>query len=321
MLIGVGCVLVQPTIAAYAASSSTISAVVSGPVPTTPATIDSPLEGQTVSSLPVTISGTCPSGSSLQLFRNTFPSGTSVCNGGAYSIQTDLFDGKNSLVVYDYNFAGQAGPPSTTRTVTYVPKVVAPPPISHSGDENSQSTSNGSNRTQSNPKATVSQPPLTLNNLSPFHGFSIGQTATWSVAIAGGTAPYSVSVVWGDGTDALYTSTNADTLTLTHIYTTVGPENGSYQIVVNASDAANNHTSLQIAGLITSLPVSSGASGGGGTLGTKAPAPGIFGYTLTQAITAVWVTLGGTAGVVGSFWVGEIYHAKLLGTRFGIKKP
>ena len=92
---------------------------ISAPAPTTAATITIPRSGQAFTTLPVTVSGICPNGLLVKLFKNNVFAGSVQCNNGSYSMIIDLFDGQNDLVARVYDALDQAGPDSNIVTVSY----------------------------------------------------------------------------------------------------------------------------------------------------------------------------------------------------------
>jgi hypothetical protein len=313
ILLGVAAVIVNSTVHVYAGTTDSfsvnVSAKVLGVAPTVPATIDTPADKASFTATPITVTGTCPDKTYVKLFRNNFPSGTALCTAGlTYSIQTDLFEGGNTLTVRDYNYADQAGPDSSPITVTYTPPVVTPP-VQGSGASSTPTSTPTSTPNHSDQTPVV---PLTLTNNFHFQGYAAGTPASWQVAIAGGTAPYSISVSWGDGQTALYTSPSADTLTLSHTYADAAANNGSYRIIVTASDAAGNHTSLQLVALITNADTSaaSGTSNGGSTKASGSS--GLFGLSVQQVIGSIWSVYGGLCVMLLSFWLGEIHQIRIF---------
>lgn len=341
LLLSLAAVLAQSTFSVHAAGSDSVvvSAVVSGPVPTEAATIDTPLEDADFTATPITVTGTCPLHTYVQLFRNGQASGTAMCTqAGAYSIVTDLFSGKNELVVKTYNYANQPGLDSEPRHVTYTPPVVVTPPISGSdgGTAGSSGNTGGTGSTGSGGTTggsasgglsvgppTVGQPgttaplgqPLLLRNDYLFRSFVTGQSAGWTVGISGGSAPYSVDVQWGDGTHDLYTSTAADTLSLAHTYKKANPD-GGYAIIITASDAAGGHTTLQVLALVADPNAAAGSSSGGSTAGGQT----LFGLPVMNVIKGVWTSYGIVCIILLSFWLGESRELRLVRTRFRLTR-
>jgi hypothetical protein len=87
--------------------------------PKTGATITLPRDGTTVTNLPTTISGLCPTGLLVKIYKNNVFAGSAQCNNGSFSIQIDLFSGRNELVARVYDSLDQAGPDSNTVVVTF----------------------------------------------------------------------------------------------------------------------------------------------------------------------------------------------------------
>src|SRR5665213_86536 len=72
--------------------------------PKTAATITSPKAQQHFTTSPITISGTCPSGTLVEVYKNNIFAGSTPCgNNGSYSVQVDLLYGQNSLTVQVYD--------------------------------------------------------------------------------------------------------------------------------------------------------------------------------------------------------------------------
>ena len=336
IVLATGAMLVQSTVNAYAGTSDSfsvkVSAVVSGPVPETPATIDSPDAGRIFTATPINVTGTCALHTYVQLFRNDYPSGTALCSAtGTYAIQTDLFEGANKLITRSYNYAMQAGPDSDPVIVTYAPPVtpVTPPiqgtdnaapgtssPTSPSGTGNGGSTGTEGNKGTTGLGQSPVQP-LTLRNDFEFKGYTVGDEASWQVAVLGGTAPYAISVAWGDGTTALYSSKTSDTLTLSHTYANAGPVDGTYKVIVTATDASGRHTTLQIVALVVSPSAATGTSAGGSTDG---PAIKLFGIDILQFIGSLWMAYGALCLVLLSFWLGEARELRLIRSKFRMSR-
>jgi len=87
--------------------------------PTQGATISTPGNGAGFTNSPITVAGICPNGLLVQLYDNGVMVGSSLCNGGSFSMQVSLFAGSNELTVTVFDDLGQAGPTSAAVTVTY----------------------------------------------------------------------------------------------------------------------------------------------------------------------------------------------------------
>jgi hypothetical protein len=240
-LLCVGIMLAGWTFLASAADI-TVRAKVSAPLPTGPATIDTPTNGRHFSHVPVTVSGTCPSdgsGAYINLYRNDVFSGSAICDGGQqYSLSTDLFPGANKLKAVIYNKTDDPGPDSNTPIVYYdVPVPPSPPPSQPPAP--------------SKPSGQSTQP-LTITSDFKFIGYSVGQTVRWKLAIGGGTSPYAINVDWGDGKNSVVSLKGAGEFTIEHSYDKPGGYKGSYPIVVTAGDAVGDQSLLQLFVLVNS---------------------------------------------------------------------
>lgn len=194
-----------------------LEGTISAPAPTQAATISFPTNGQTVTTLPITVTGLCPNNTLVKLFKNGIFGGSAQCNNGSYSITADLFVGTNELIVRVYDELDQAGPDSRTITVTY---------------------------NDSNFSAAGSRPSLTSNYAK--RGANPGDTLSWPISLSGGSGPYAISVDWGDGsTPDLISQEFPGVLTITHAYDSAGV----YNIVVKVTDSNGSSGFLQLVGV------------------------------------------------------------------------
>lgn len=201
---------------------------ISQPPPTSGATISVPGNGASFTQLPVTVSGICPKGLLVKLFKNNVFAGSSQCVTGSYSIQIDLFSGQNELVARVYDELDQAGPDSNKVTVTF----------------NDARASTGT------------RPTLTSNFAK--RGTNPGQQLTWPIILSGGSGPYAVSVDWGDGkAPDLMSLGFPGPFDIKHIYDTPGV----YNIIVKVTDRENQQAFLQLVG-VANGPLAQDQQGG-----------------------------------------------------------
>jgi hypothetical protein len=182
---------------------------VEGKVPSEPpktgATISSPRDGQVFTTIPITVSGLCPAGLLVKVFSNNVFVGSTVCTGGSYTIQVDLFSGQNDLVVRVFDNLDQPGPDSNKVTVTF--------------DDDQFNTFNTSL--------------LSLTSNFALRGANPREPLNWPVILSGGTGPYAVSVDWDDDKAPDLISTEfTGTLDLSHVYDNAG----IYNVIVKATD-------------------------------------------------------------------------------------
>jgi len=225
-----------------------VTAKVSGPLVTSPAVITSPSNGTRFSSIPITVSGTCPTNASyVEIFRNNLMSGTAICDlAGNFQLSADLFPGQNDLVAHVFNLTDDEGPVSGTVTVYYDVPV---PPVS--------------SPKQGVPSAT----PLMLQTAFKYKGYYTGQEVQWPLEISGGTPSYALSVDWGDGSSNVISRSSAGQFNITHTYASPGGYKNSYTIKVNASDANGGKAFIQFF-VIVNTKVNVGA---GGNIFSKSP--------------------------------------------------
>lgn len=249
-----------------------VQGTIASPPPTQGATISLPRDGQTFSELPVTVSGICPAGLLVKLFKNNVFAGSQDCTNGSFSIQIDLFVGTNELVARVYDNLDQPGPDSNKVTVSF----------------NDSRPSVG--------------PRVTLTSDFAKRGANPGQTLDWPIILSGGVGPYAISVDWGDGKAPDLKSVQfPGTFNIEHVYDTAGV----YNIIVKATDANGVSAFLQLVGVANgALSQDAGAAGsdsedqgGGATTQTKILwQPAAFALPL----------------IITTFWLGKRHELRVL---------
>jgi hypothetical protein len=260
----------------------TVTATVLGSPPPQAATIDVPTDGAVFSEQPITVSGRCPVNTYETLYRNGAFSGVALCDStGHYSLQTGLFPGVNLLQVRDYNFADVPGPLSNSVNVTYQPPSGIPP----------------------NNTRTPLAEPLIFKTTYSYQGYYTGQSTSWELDLEGGTAPYSVTVDWGDGNHGLISRSAAGVFGLSHTYKQAGGYRGSYVVTFSASDAQGQQTFLQLMTIVNNPPASAGTTThhypSSGSIISSAP------QELQEIFRYVWPLYLIILLMLTSFWLGE----------------
>lgn len=227
----------QPAAAAGAFPAETgsgsigLQGTISSAPPTRGATITTPSSGAVFSTLPITVSGLCPTGVLVKIFSNNVFVGSTYCANGSYSVQIDLFSGTNDLVARVYDSLDQAGPDSNTVTVTY---------------NDAQFAQFGTH--------------VTLSSIYAERGAPPGQEIDWPIILSGGTGPYAISIDWGDGTATdLLSQPTPGTITIKHSYKTAG----IYRVIVKATDKNGGTAFLQLVGQATGATQNNSKSGSG----------------------------------------------------------
>ena len=193
-----------------------LTGTISAPPPTVGASISFPRSGQVFEEVPIAVTGVCPDGLLVKIFKNNVFAGSVQCIGGSFSLQTDLFVGTNELIARVYDDLDQPGPDSNVVSVIF-----------NSGRVGAPSR-------------------VTLTSNFAKRGANPGQTLTWPVILSGGTGPYAFSVDWGDGKEPdLFTRPFPGTVDLTHIY----DEPGVFNVIVKVVDTNGTTAFLQLVGV------------------------------------------------------------------------
>jgi len=258
----------------------TVTAAVTGPLPTAPAIITSPLDGASFPDPLVTVDGTCSAGYVVKLFRNGVFSGSTLCTvGNTFTIQVTLTAGHNDLNAQIYNFIDQPGLPGNTIGVTY----------------NVPATPTTTTTPTSIPQAKVA--PLLLETATQYQGALPGHEIVWTIKISGGTAPYAISVEWNDGSVDVYSQPTAGTFEIKHTYARPGSYKGAYFIKVRASDSQQRQAVLQVVALINESTYISPINN------TSWP-PWFSG--LSRRLTVIWPALGLAILMLISYIIGRL---------------
>lgn len=211
-----------------------IQGIIPSPPPTRGPTITVPSTGATFTSIPITVSGLCPTGLLIKVFDNNVFVGSTTCSGGSYSVQIGLFSGQNDLVARDYDALDQSGPDSNLVTVTFT---------------NAQFLQFGTQ--------------LVLSSAYAERGAAPGTELDWPILLSGGTGPYALSIDWGDGSSTdLMSLSSPGSITLKHTYKV----SGIYTIIIRATDKNGETAFLQLVGQATGAVQSNSKPGANATV-------------------------------------------------------
>jgi hypothetical protein len=254
--------------------NNSVYAVVPGSVPTQAAVITNiPQNSTYTTNDPVTVSGTCQSGTLIKIFKNEVLAGATLCQSGRFSIQIDLFLGSNTLIARTYNNLNEPGPDSAPVIVT---KTIPGINLADSGKQ------------------------LFISSDVYFKGVEVNEQLTWSLIVGGGSAPYAVSVAWGDGTTDLVSRGVEGTFTIQHAYDKAGDgEKGSYDVTILVTDSAGNKSFIHLVSIV-----------GGQKPGVAASIK--QGYDWSATLRLAWQIAGVAVLVVLSFWLGERREIRLF---------
>lgn len=277
------------------ASNVSVNASVDGPAPTLPATITSPAADTRFTAVPITVNGTCDPGFIVKLYRNSVFSGAVFCQSdGTFTLQTDLFNGANTLQARIFNAVEAEGPTSPPVTVYYDKPIVPETPSAPAGTPVNTPTAGTPNNA---PPTATRIPKMTLTAENLYKGYYTGDTVEWPLELHGGTAPYAFTAEWGDGTSTTMSRKDEGSFTIKHVYSKAGGYKGSYAIKIIGSDSGGDSTFLQLAVIIRDHDKGSNAI------------PGIASATeppLHIPMRYIWPTYGVTLLMVASFWLGQL---------------
>jgi hypothetical protein len=193
-----------------------IEGKISAPPPTQAATISFPSNGQTITEVPITVTGLCPDDVTVRIYKNNVFAGAAPCVNGSYSVQIDLFAGRNELVARVFDDLDQKGPDSNRVVVNF------PVEGSSVGDR------------------------ISLTSAFAKRGTNPGESLAWPVDLSGGDGPYAITADWGDGKepDVLSQEFPGD-FNIEHVY----DNPGIYTVIIRAADTNDDVAFLQVIGV------------------------------------------------------------------------
>lgn len=210
---------------------------VEGTIPSDPprqaATIATPANGQTFTTIPVTVRGICPADTLVKIFSNEIFVGSAICTNGSYSVEISLFSGRNDLIARVFDNLDQQGPDSAVTTVTF---------------NDARFGQFGSHVLITSQYARRAADPNT--------------TLEWPVIVSNGLGPYALTVDWGDGSAPdLRSEPFAGTLTFSHSYKSPG----IYRVTFKVVDRNGTIGYLQVVAVSRGEAAAGSGSGGAQT--------------------------------------------------------
>lgn len=254
------------------AGSVGLTGTVPGKPPTIAPTIDSPKSGARTSISPITVSGTCPKNTLVELFKSNIFAGSIPCGSDSkYTIDIDLLIGENVLMARVYDDLNQPSPDSNKPTIFYDALPAQSGPLTSLDFGGAQ---------------------LLLNTDAVFRGIFPNQEMNIPIDILGGTPPYAINIQWGDSSNKVVPRANNQSFTVGHVY----KNPGTYQITIQSSDANGRVAFMTVAAIVNGQP---GAATGNDTGGSTVPTS-----TMTQLLT-LWPLYTSVVAIAVSFWLGE----------------
>lgn len=260
------------------AGSVSLTGIMPSKAPTVAATIDSPTNSAHFSKTPITISGTCPDSSLVELFKNDIFAGSAACTvAGIYSLDIDLLVGQNILVAKVFDALNQEGPDSSQVTIYYDALTAQTTALSSLNFNGAQ---------------------LLLNTNSVFRGAFPDKEMTVPLDVLGGTPPFAINIQWGDSTNKVVSRDSNISFDTAHTYTRAG----TYQISIQASDANGNIAFLTVASIVNGQSEATTAS----TTTSE---------SIQSKLLVLWPLYVSAVAVVVSFFIGEKREKRLLSSR------
>lgn len=285
VLVAAGALMLAVTALGHAtADSFSVGATVRAPIPSSPAIISTPSDGDVVASDSQVVTGSCPIITPqviVAVMLDNVNVGSAICDSANdFSLPLRLAPGAHAISAQVYTITGDAGPASSPVHVTYSA-------AAHAAVGSVTSQPNGA-VTTANPLAITPQgSTLWLGN---------DRSVVWTGTIAGGSLPYRVLVDWGDGSYQTVTLTST-TASFDHTYATLQP----YDMSISVTDAA--HVALHEQFAVASYATSAASLAALGSATTQPQSP--FTSTSVLGLYGLYLTALAVFGIV---WL-EAKHA------------
>ena len=196
-----------------------VSGQVTAEAPATAAVIQQPTDGQHFSHNTISVVGSCPSGSFVEIYKNGIFAGVAVCTNGSFTLSVSLVPGKNALVARVRNVTNLYGPDSATVNVYYDLAAGSP---------------------------AANFPALVVTTDRLYIGTFINKPLAIKVTIIGGTKPYALKTDWGDGSSSLLPRDASGEFSLQNTY----PSSGNKIIKITVTDSSGQTASVQTLAVI-----------------------------------------------------------------------
>ena len=218
-----------------------VTATVPAPLPSGPALITYPHDQNRFTSSAITVLGTCPNDTYVDLFRNDIFAGVAWCTSGTFTIPITLLPGANKLQARVFNITNNEGPASVPITVFYD----LPPPTSVNPSVQPLSSPPSSFQTPSlGFSAPYMGPFLATSHYAYFTRYP-GDNWKWDITIMGGSSPYNMTIDWDDSSTSTFQNLTKGP-SISHTYTKAG----LYHLLVTITDTAGSKVVLQLLAVV-----------------------------------------------------------------------
>lgn len=263
-------------------SSISLTGTVPGKPPVTAATVDTPSDSKRFATSPITVAGTCPAGTLVEVFKNDIFAGSAPCDSaGAYTLEVDLLFGQNTLIARVYDALNQPGPDSNIASVFY-------DALPAQADSLTSIYLGGAQ--------------LLINTDAVFRGAFPDQEMNVPIDIIGGTPPYAVNIQWGDSTNKVVPRSDNVNFLANHTYAKAG----TYQVGLQVTDAEGRVAFLTVVSIVNGQPDAITGTGS-----TSEPS------TVNRLLT-LWPLYTAVVAVAISFWLGEWREKRVLAKRSAV---
>lgn len=223
-----------------------VGGILAGPPPDTAPVIEEPSNNSTFRNKTITVKGSCVADLVVRVYKNNIFAGSTLCQStGTFELSIDLFVGKNVLMARQFDFLDRPSPESNHVAVFYTPPNPPPLPSSPQPEPGDNSPSRPS-KTPPN----IAQFQLIIEYDYTLQAIYTNQPFYLPVVFSGGTAPYALSVDWGDGSQTVLSRESTKKLLLKHVY----KEPGYYTASITVSDKKNERAHIQFVLLVSGEP-------------------------------------------------------------------
>jgi len=148
--------------------------------------------------------------------------------------------------------------------------------------------------------------PFLITSDYRYKAYRSGQVTSHTLALAGGTAPYTLTIDWGDGKTEQITRTDRAEFSVSHLYKPSDSPESNYPVVVSAVDVRGATTLLQLVTVVKGTPAV--------VVGRQGVSAG-FVSGLQRWLWVVWPVYVAVVLMALSFWIGEQEAYKRLVAR------
>jgi hypothetical protein len=221
----------------------TVQSIVPAPPPPDPAVIESPQNGQHFDQDLISVSGTCPTTTTVEIYKNDIFAGSTTCSSGNFLLQINLVPGKNKLIAKVKDSLDQYGPDSSPVSVVYDrPSATPPTPV--------QPPSRPPNQFSSGGRGGQRIPLLLVSTDTIYRGGAVGRPLALRIELIGGSQPYAAQIKWGDDKTDLIPRPQDGDFWVHHQYSLPG----TYIVSITASDSVGQTAFIQTVVIINGEP-------------------------------------------------------------------